>query len=50
MMNTNDVDNNMTMITQRMFTQAASGQMTVCEAVAFLEKQATDHGTLSSAT
>lgn len=40
MMNTNDVDNNMTMITQRMFTQAASGQMTVCEAVAFLEKQA----------
>lgn len=30
----------MTTLTQRMFTQAASGQMTVDEAVAFLEKEA----------
>lgn len=34
------MENHMTTITRRMFTQAASGQMTVSEAVAFLEKEA----------
>lgn len=39
-METKDMANGMTAITRRMLIQAASGQMTVDEAVAFLEKEA----------
>lgn len=33
------MENNMTAISQKMYDQAASGQLTICEAVVFLEKE-----------